>query len=414
MYKQPSSKRYLAQWGSQDKDFSILRSEDQWGPQMKPLASAMNPWSSLLFQEPQSNLIINKNMDRYVEAQSQFGKRDRQEWSKHENSYRENKSVLLAVPIDPDISRMSSLLPDKKSNCSSSSPRKSVATNWTNSGRCGSFRGMEREIKARFSEDQSNKGDLDMPDIPYYHPCDYARKSKIQAHSLFELIKTQCLGNPMLMKKVVEWGINHAESSQITGKEIRELSRGRYWITARSVLPDGNTPVPSFKEDVDNLQGAYQEFDKGVFQQLLIPQGREAAIQHRVYKYKSDRWGIDKWEAGVWRPVAREKLDKSWVDLRYNRPIYVKVIPLLMILRRLEEKFQAHQKIDKCVEFLFTSFDRKKLNGKLKTRNLKHNIANLKLKLEKQYALNFAINVATTADCISIDDQRCLYPGGEF
>jgi len=371
---------------------------------MKPPAWAMNLQRSSLFQEPQSNLIIKKNTDRYVESQSQFGKWDRQEWSKHENSYRENKSVLLAVPLDPNISDMSSLFSDKKSNCSSSSPRKSVGRDWTNYGRCCSFHSMEPKTKARISEDKSNKGDLDTPDIPYhYHPCNYAPKSRIQAHPLFELIKTHCLGNPILMKKVVEWCINHAESNHITTKEILDLSRGRYWITARSATPLGDKHALSFKEDLDDLQGAYQEFYKGVFQQL-IPEGREQAVKHRLFKYKLDWWAIDKWEAGVWRPVAREKGDRLWVDLRYNKTIHVKVIPLLRILRRLEEKFQPYQKIDKYVEFLFTSFDRKKLNGKLKTRNLKHNIANLKLKLEKQYALNFAINVATTADCISIDD----------
>jgi len=36
------------------------------------------------------------------------------------------------------------------------------------------------------------------------------------------------------------------------------------------------------------------------------------------------------------------------------------------------------------VDFLFKSCNQKKLNSKLKKRNLKHNIANLKVKLDKQ------------------------------
>merc|ERR1719419_1525552 len=71
------------------------------------------------------------------------------------------------------------------------------------------------------------------------------------------------------------------------------------------------------------------------------------------------------------------------------------------ILDRLRDKGCLYQDIEKSVEFLFTSCDQKKLNGKLKTRTLKHNIANLKNKLEKQYALSFAILVANAADKIS-------------
>jgi len=53
------------------------------------------------------------------------------------------------------------------------------------------------------------------------------------------------------------------------------------------------------------------------------------------------------------------------------------------------------------VDFLFKSCNQKKLISKLKKRNLKHNIANLKVKLDKQYALSFGVKVAYMADVIA-------------
>jgi len=42
----------------------------------------------------------------------------------------------------------------------------------------------------------------------------------------------------------------------------------------------------------------------------------------------------------------------------------------------------------------------------LKARNLKHNISNLQLKLDKQYALSFAVRVAEIADFIALQDHN--------
>eukprot|EP00495_Collosphaeridae_sp_1-RS-2012_P003835 TRINITY_DN3158_c0_g1_i2.p3 TRINITY_DN3158_c0_g1~~TRINITY_DN3158_c0_g1_i2.p3 ORF type:complete len:96 (+),score=47.91 TRINITY_DN3158_c0_g1_i2:866-1153(+) len=72
------------------------------------------------------------------------------------------------------------------------------------------------------------------------------------------------------------------------------------------------------------------------------------------------------------------------------------------ILDKLNEEFASESiELEKSIEFLFTNCNQKKLNSKLKGRNLKHNISNLKVKLEKQYALRFAVTVATTADAIA-------------
>jgi len=69
-----------------------------------------------------------------------------------------------------------------------------------------------------------------------------------------------------------------------------------------------------------------------------------------------------------------------------------------MILGRLRNEVSGYQEVAEHMEFLFTTFDQSRLNGKLKSRNLKHNIHNLHLKIKKQYALNFAITVANTAE----------------
>ena len=57
--------------------------------------------------------------------------------------------------------------------------------------------------------------------------------------------------------------------------------------------------------------------------------------------------------------------------------------------------------VEKQLEFLFQDCNQKKLNTKLKKRNLKHNIQNLKVKLEKQHCLSFAVRVVNVADAIA-------------
>lgn len=73
------------------------------------------------------------------------------------------------------------------------------------------------------------------------------------------------------------------------------------------------------------------------------------------------------------------------------------------ILRRMKENWKDLEEMKKSVEFLFSVCNPKKLNAKLKTRNLKHNMLNLRLKLEKQYYLSFAVQVAETANAIALD-----------
>jgi len=77
----------------------------------------------------------------------------------------------------------------------------------------------------------------------------------------------------------------------------------------------------------------------------------------------------------------------------------MKLVMLETILDRLGGDYQDGN-IEKQMEFLFLSCNQKKLHTKLKQRNLKHNIANLKVKLEKQHCLSFAVRIANIADSI--------------
>ena len=81
--------------------------------------------------------------------------------------------------------------------------------------------------------------------------------------------------------------------------------------------------------------------------------------------------------------------------------IRVHVVPMSKILEKLgEEHFANKSEIEKSIDFLFTSCHQEKLT-KLKGRNLKHHIANLKVKLEKRYALSFGVRVANAAESIA-------------
>jgi len=107
---------------------------------------------------------------------------------------------------------------------------------------------------------------------------------------------------------------------------------------------------------------------------------------------------IDSW---VKRTV--EQPGGKWWDIPTQRKIRLKLVALDSILQRLggdySELFSGN--IDKQMQFLFLSCNQKKLNTKLKKRNLKHNIANLKVKLEKQHCLSFAVRIANIADSIA-------------
>jgi len=157
-----------------------------------------------------------------------------------------------------------------------------------------------------------------------------------------------------------------------------------------------------FQDTLNDLKGAYQQCQPGVYKQPA-PQGSEKDAQHRLLKSTVGLWLIEKYsfEEKAWNVRAREEPDGRWMDLQNNRMIHVCLVPLLNILEKLREGGTAFQDVEKHLDFLFNSCNQKKLHGKLRTRNLNHNIANLKAKLEKQYALNFSVIIARTAGSIA-------------
>jgi len=321
-------------------------------------------------------------------------------------------SVFQSTPLSLGTTRKSTRWPDTFSDCSSSSFSKRICGE---SSECRNFKGFyatSTENKANCCQDELDQNFTWTQRSSRRLNAD---KSKIcqQEHVIFELIKAQCINNPLLMKKVVEWGVEHSKCSRITRTKVAKLSHGRLWITVRSISSIEDKDAGSSSETMEEIKGAYQEAEPGVYKQ---PKGRrsETVIQHRLLKDSVGCWVIDKydWEHGEWCSAARERTDGQWIDCRNNRAIQVKVIPLQRILRKLRKNGPAFERLEKSVDFLYNSCDQMKLNGKLKTRNLKHNIANLKAKLEKQHALSFAIAVADTAESIT-DDAEISHPFGK-
>jgi len=113
-----------------------------------------------------------------------------------------------------------------------------------------------------------------------------------------------------------------------------------------------------------------------------------------VGEEKTERWII----------CAQEIPGGLWVDLKNDRKVFqVKIVAMVTILQRLMNWVRTLESVEvqSYVEFLFKTCNQKKLISKLKRRNLKHNISNLRVKLEKQHALSFAVRVANTADAIA-------------
>jgi len=238
--------------------------------------------------------------------------------------------------------------------------------------------------------------------------ADSAAKCDPQQQAMFELIKAHCVGNPALLKKVVQWGKQNAPKRRVTREDANNLSEGRLWITAHAVnVGKGGEVEESLQESLDNIKGAYTEVRPGVYMQPE-PQMSEPGEQHRLLKTPRGYWKIEGHDvqSGRWIMCAQQLPDGRWVDMKnMGKVIRVQLVPMIRILERLGEALvtgPGNQEVEKNMEFLFTSCNQKKLNSKLKGRNLKHNIANLKVKLEKQYKLSFAVQVANTADSIAM------------
>merc|ERR1719427_1424469 len=69
---------------------------------------------------------------------------------------------------------------------------------------------------------------------------------------MFEQIKAHCAKNPILFRKVVEWGEKNNPARRLAKEVTKTLSEGRVWVTAR--IPNvgkGEAIVNS----LDNIKG---------------------------------------------------------------------------------------------------------------------------------------------------------------
>jgi len=217
---------------------------------------------------------------------------------------------------------------------------------------------------------------------------------------MFELIKEQCSKNTVLFKKVVEWAIANNRARPKSNAETEHLSVGRFWITAQlEDMGEGDVSI----DILDDIKGAYQETSAGVYTQPH-PKDCGSVVQHRLFKNEHGFWMIERQDLGCerWQIRARQQEGYQWVDFKNNNmPIRVHVVPMGKILEKLgEEHFVNRSENKKSIDFLFNFCNQEKLT-KLKGRNLKHHIANLKVKLEKRYALSFGIRVANAAEAIA-------------
>jgi len=232
-----------------------------------------------------------------------------------------------------------------------------------------------------------------------------------QEQNLFDLIRTYCAGRPNLLKNVVYWGLLKDQEPEnpiwMSPDVVQKLGSGRIWLCC--MLKDTTTTSRTSKrhnrgqDALDNLKGAYQEMveGSGVYFQPN-PVASQPAKQHRLRK-EQGFWIIEDRDAdSQWKLRAQEQAGRSyWVDLNnVNKPLRVKIIPLVKILGRMADHLFDGE-IEKQLDFLYLDCNQKKLNTKLKKRNLKHSIQNLKAKLEKQKCLSFAVRVLNVADTIA-------------
>jgi len=229
---------------------------------------------------------------------------------------------------------------------------------------------------------------------------------RLSDDQLFDQFKDYCASCPSLRQKIIQWGISRTPNRQVGAREISELAAGRIWVKANLVHTDkGNSA--NWLEVLNEIKGAYQEVDEGVFLQPPSQQD-EPGVQHRLRKNEFGFWIIEKpnEEHDLWYPCLQELPYGGWVDLKDNRRRYnIRILTMKSILYSMRDQWADLDEMEKSMEFLFNSCNPKKLNTKLKARNLKHNISNLRLKLEKQYNLSFAVRVAETADAMALERE---------
>jgi len=226
---------------------------------------------------------------------------------------------------------------------------------------------------------------------------------------MFDMIKMWCSGRPNLVKKLVHWGLSKDPEPgipiKISPQKIKKLASGRLWVSCMLDKPPSERlsgEISSEQDALDNLKGAYQETEMGseIYLQPR-PELNQPGMQHRLRK-EGNFWVIEERDqkTQAWGLRVKEQFGR-WLDLRYvYQPVRIKVIPLTKILERMTDHI-FDGGVEKQLDFLFRECNQKKLNTKLRKRNLEHNIQNIKLKLKKQHCLSFAVRVAKVADMIA-------------
>jgi len=228
-------------------------------------------------------------------------------------------------------------------------------------------------------------------------------EKKLSDDELLAHFQKYCTKCPSLLDKIVNWGISQTPN-RVGEKEVSELAKGRVWVRA-SLLHRGKREIENSRDILNELTGAYQEGEQGIFMQPPS-QPNEPGTQHRLRKSQNGFRVIEELnvEKDAWCSCAQELPSGHWIDSNDRWKKYkIQLVPMLSILNRMRGQWADVGEMEKSIDFLFNSCNPKKLNIKLKARNLKHNISNLKMRLEKQYALSFAVRVSELADCIAME-----------
>jgi len=212
---------------------------------------------------------------------------------------------------------------------------------------------------------------------------------------------------PSLLQRVLHWGISRIPNCRVGEAEVCKFGKGRVWVSA-SLMRSDKQDSKNWSEVLNELKGAYQEATTAVYLQTP-PQENEPGVQHRLKRNSLGLWTIEEYvaEQEQWVMCAQELAYGGWVDSKDSLKMYnIRIVPMMNILSRIKDEWSDADEMEKNLEFLFNSCNHKKLNTKLKARNLRHNIANLKVKLEKQHMLCFGVSVANVADEIAFGVQE--------
>jgi len=346
------------------------------------------------------------SMDGYVEAVMLKGSiiKDNLKWYTNEGTWvfwrRTTEEISNAI-VSPLLSRQNSFESDSSSLLGRDSfvayelstdevmnNRHELLTNYP-----------EKEPSSTTAANPSNKN----PESSTYSRSKMSQR--VSQDGIIDLFKALCREHPVLLQKFLHWGMSRTQQRMVGEKEILELSKGRVWVCAR-LTRIGQKDARNWQRILDVIKGAYHEVTSGVYSQPLQP--NEPGAQHRLRQSKRGLWMIEKFNFGKdsWSMCAQERHRDYWVDFKTNRQFYkVQIVPMQSILSRLKDDWTDLAEMKKNLEFLFHNCNPKKLNTKIKPRNLKHNMVNLRLKLEKQHVLSFAVRVAEMATAIALEGQ---------